>query len=51
MTKAKLREADELQRFECINLGQENVERSSKGILGLCVWRENIDRNISLNVH
>jgi hypothetical protein len=50
MTKAKLKEANELHRFECIGLGQESVERSSKGIIGLCVWKENIDRDIGLGV-
>jgi hypothetical protein len=43
MTKAKLREANELQKFDCTCLGQESVERNNKGIFGLCVWRENID--------
>jgi hypothetical protein len=40
MIEAKLREVEELQRFEHISLGQENVERSSKSILGLCIRRE-----------
>jgi hypothetical protein len=51
MTKAKLREANELQRFECTSLSQESVERNNKGIFGLCVWKENIDGNIGLSVH
>ncbi len=50
MTEAKLREANKLHRFECIGLGQESVERSSKGIIGLCVWKENKDRNIGQGV-
>jgi hypothetical protein len=41
MTKVKIREGNKLQRFECNGLGQESVERSNKGIFGLCVWKEN----------
>jgi hypothetical protein len=40
MIEAKLREVKELQRFEHISLDQENVERISKSILGLRIWRE-----------
>jgi hypothetical protein len=48
MIEAKPREANELHRFECIGLGQERVEKSTKGIIGLCLWKENGDRDIGL---
>ncbi len=51
MTKAKLRETNKLQRFECTSLSQKSVEQNNKGIFGLCVWKENIDGNIGLSVH
>jgi hypothetical protein len=35
MIEAKLKEANKLHGFECICLGQKNVERSNKGIIGL----------------
>jgi hypothetical protein len=49
MTKAKLREVKELQRFECISLGQRMWRGVAKAFLALA-FGENKDQNIGLGV-